>query len=244
MNNTFPFQKVWFGVDLAELRPIDATYGGEPFNLLPVIDTQHLDGNFSYLSNQTVQEIDEKVSDLVDKRFKPTQENDIFKVDAKWKKKIEAIQQALPANLVLPSSLVKFMSAPEAQNLIPSCTACYFDLPKKVTPFTWMGEKGHIFHFYRDQQDCLFWYYYVRENGDSCILASAIPFEQEGIESELDNEVVEQEVFFTAHNFEEFIYRTWIENILWFNIEEGEGSDTNTQKLCDEYVNHYKQLKK
>ena len=244
MNKPFPFEKVWFGVDLDELRPIDATYGGEPFELLPTINQKYLDGNFSYLSNQTVKEIDEKVSDHVDKRFKPTKEKDILKIDPKWQKKVEKIQQNLPNHLVLPASLVKFMSAPIAQDLIPSCTACYFDLPDSITPFNWLDEKGYIFHFYRDQQDCLFWYYYVRETGESCILASAIPFEEEGIENELTDEIIKQEVFYTAENFEEFIYRTWIENILWFNIEEGEGTDPNTQKLCEEYVNHYKQLKK
>lgn len=244
MSATFPFEKIWFGVDLDELRPIDATYGGEPFDLLPIIDKKYLDGNFSYLSNQTVKEIDEKVSDHVDKCFKPTEESDIFKIDAKWKNKIETIQQSLPSHLILPSSLVKFMSAPIAHDLIPSCTACYFDLPDRITPFTWLGEKGYIFHFYRDQQDCLFWYYYVRDTGESCILASAIPFEDEGIGNELTDEIIKQEVFYTAENFEEFIYRTWIENILWFNIEEGETSDNHTQKLCEEYVNHYKQLKK
>jgi hypothetical protein len=243
MENVFSFQKVWFGVDLGDIRPIDTTYGGEPFDLLPPIDAQYLDGNFGYLNNEAIEEVDKRTPDFVDKTFKPSQESNILKENPKWKGKIEAIQNSLPSNLALPSALVKFMAAPTAQGLIPSCTACYFDLPKTAKSFHWLGEKGYIFHFYRDQQDCLFWYYYVRETGESCILASSIPFEDEGIENELNDEVIQREVFYTAANFEEFIYRTWIENLLWFSLEEEEDLDSETQKRCDEYINHYQQIK-
>jgi hypothetical protein len=243
MNITFPFQKVWFGVDLEEIRPINATYGGEPFDLLPVIAIEHLDGNFSYLSIEAIVEIDHRTPDYVDKTFKSTQEKDIFKENSQWKSKIKTLQDSLPAHLALPSSLVKFMTAPTAHGLIPSCTACYFDLPKKITAFNWLGENAYIFHFYRDQQDCLFWYYYVRENGESCILASPIPFEDDKIGQTLTDAIIKRDVFYTASSFEEFIYRTWIENLIWFSLEDDEEISSATQKLCDEYINHYKQIK-
>lgn len=243
MNFIFPFQKIWFGVDLGDIRPIDATYGGEPFDLLPTIDAKYLDGNFNYLSNEVVEALDEKTPDYLDKTFKSSEEKHILKEDSQWKDKIKALQDGLPAHLALPDSFVKFMASPTAHDLIPSCTACYFDLPKQVTAFNWLGEKGYIFHFYRDQQDCLFWYYYVRENGESCILASPIPFEEDNIAESLTDDIIKHEVLYTASSFEEFIYRTWIENLLWFSLEEEEELHAETQKLCDDYINHYKQIK-
>ncbi|NJL13369.1 MAG: hypothetical protein HC913_10450 [Microscillaceae bacterium] len=239
----FPFQKIWYGVDLPDIRPIDATYGGEPFAQLPPVDPLHLDGSFRYLSKQVVQEIDEKVPEYVDKTFKPSGQADIFAPKPKWQKKLAAIQQSLPEHLILPEAMVRFMSAPEAQNLIPSCTACYFDLPDEALPFRFLGEDGYLFYFYRDQQDCLFWFYYVRNTGESCILVSPLPLGVEDLGEILKDELVHREVFYTAASFEEFIYRTWIENIIWFDIEEGETTDEQTKALCEAYLQHYQQSK-
>jgi hypothetical protein len=236
----FPFTKIWFGVELEALRPVGATYGGEPFDRLPAIAPENLDGSFGYLSPELVAQLDGAVPDYVAKTFKPTQQADIFRPSPKWEAKLQAIQASLPAHLILPAPLRKFMAAPVAQQQVPSCTASYFDLPKQALPFTWLGEQGYLFHFYRDQQDCLFWYYYVRESGERCILASAIPFAEPGITASLAEDEIREEVFYTAASFEEFIYRTWIENVLWFNLEEGEEPDAATTAHCQAYLASYR----
>ncbi|OJJ20807.1 hypothetical protein BKI52_09490 [marine bacterium AO1-C] len=244
MISSFPFEAIWYGVDLGVVRPINATYGGEPLEKLPPIAEEHLDSNFGYLSNTAIRELERGMSEHVAITFKSTNEPDFLAEDAQWKAKIDRVQRSLPDHIQLPGGLVKFMSSSVAQYLIPSCTACYFDLPTKAMPFHWLGENGYIFHFYRDQQDCVFWYYYVRDYGESCILTSAIPFldeyAEEGELEGLTDDVVKREVFMTATTFEEFIYRTWIENFLWFSMD-GEALDPETKKLSDAYLEHYKQ---
>ena len=243
MKKPFPFQKMWFGVDLGEIRPIDATYGGEDFDALPTISQEHLDGSFSYLDNDTVGLLDERIPDGVDKPFKASAKANIFETDSEWQEKLKKIQDSLPPSLKLPEGLLKFMSSPEAHSLIPSCTACYFDLPETALPFKWLGEEGFIFHFYRDQQDCLFWYFYIRNTGESCILTSPIPIlpEEQELLDTLSDEAIQRDTFYTAASFEEFIYRTWIENMLWFDMEgEMEEAGSKTKQLCQEYIDHYK----
>jgi hypothetical protein len=240
-NTDFPFEKVWYGVDIEDIRPHQSnfsTYEGSPFDLLPTIDAVYLDGSFNYLSNTPVENLEERYEDQpLDITFKSDQTEDVWEIDAKWRAKLDSIQATLPTTL--PAGLVKFMSARKAHGLIPSCTACYFDLPTKATPFQYLGENGFLFHFYRDQQDCVFWYYYVRTSGESCILTSAAPFGVYEKEDDYTDEIVQNNVFFTAHTFEEFIYRTWIENILWFANEDGEGFDENTQYHCELYRQRY-----
>ena len=243
MQNSFPFEKVWFGVELEDIRPHQdfSTYEGSPFDLLPTIDTEYLDINFSYLSNKVIENLEKNpANEYLDITFKSAKNDDIFKPSSKWQEKIKAIQATLP--LALPEGLVKFMSAPKAHGLIPSCTACYFDLPEKATTFQYLGEDGYLFHFYRDQQDCLFWYFYVRKAGESCILASPMPF---GVYKEGEiytEEEIKRNVLYTASSFEEFIYRTWVENILWFDTNEGEANDefgNNVSHHCELYRQRY-----
>lgn len=239
----FPFEKVWYGVDLGDLRPVDATYGAEDFERLPPVPKNCMDGSFSYLSNALVAELERSLPAAVDKPFGAHGGGDLFAPDAAWQAKLEGIQASLPEGLKLPPALVKFMSAPAAHRQIPSCTACYFDLPDRALPFHWLGEDGYIFHFYRDQQDCLFWYYYVRRSGESCILTSPMPFIPDYDDAFLEglgDEWVERQVFYTAANFEEFVYRAWVENVLWFGAEEGTAMDASSQAHCDAYAAHYK----
>lgn len=236
----FPFQKVWFGVDLGDIRPINATYGGEYYDLLPPVPSEFLDGNFQYLNNEDIKELESNIAEHIDITFQSTQSQDIFQPDSALVDTLLQIQSSLPERIKIPDALFKFMSAPEAQNLVPSCTACYFDLPDEATPFKWLGEDAYLFHFYRDQQDCLFWYYYVRTSGESCILSSPIPFFEEETLAELDDSVIKEELFYVADNFEEFIYRTWIENVLWFSTHDDMEGSEQTKNLINDYINHYK----
>jgi hypothetical protein len=239
-NYPFPFAKVWYGIDIEDIHPHKsdfATYEGSPFDLLPAIDEHHLDGSFDYLSNEVIRNLEKNPDNAhLDITFKSTSDNSIWEENKKWSAKLATIQATLPTPL--PKGLLKFMAATTAQGLIPSCTACYFDLPDEATPFQYLGEDGYIFHFYRDQQDCVFWYYYVRKTGETCILASCLPFGLHEPE-QFSEELVQHEVFFTANSFEEFIYRTWIENILWFESNEGEKLDANTAHHAELYRQRY-----
>lgn len=216
----FPFEKVWCGVDIADIRPHKSqfsTYEGSPFELLPPIDAKDLDGSFSFLDNKLIKDLEKRYEEQhVDITFASvdTLDDSIWKKDPTNERKLRRIESELP--IPLPQSFKKFMLALGAQELVPSCTACWFNLPNDVSTFKYLSEDGYIFHFYRDQQDCLFWYFYIRKNGENCILVSSLPIGVYEEEEFFNDQEVKENFFLTAYSFEEFIYRTWIENVLWY----------------------------
>ncbi|KAI8916193.1 hypothetical protein EDD86DRAFT_244130 [Gorgonomyces haynaldii] len=64
---------------------------------------------------------------------------------------LEKLDQSL-----LPKELIMILSNASLQRQVPSCTACYFDLEE---PFVVKALQTTLLLFYRDQQDCLLWYY-------------------------------------------------------------------------------------
>ena len=50
-----------------------------------------------------------------------------------------------------------------------------------------------------------------------------------------DDEVVAN-TWWSAPHFEQFVYRFWIENTLWFNLDGGEADLTPEERA---YLNHY-----
>jgi hypothetical protein len=142
--------------------------------------------------------------------------------------------------LTLPPAFLKFMTATHLQDRIPSCTACYFDLPKTITKST-VGD-GYFIRFLNDQQDMFFWFLYLDSNGEHCIVNSEMKFDAE---EELNawagdhsiDELTLRFTTFSAPSFESFLYRFWLENNIWFALNEGDGSLTDEQRA---YLNHYK----
>lgn len=64
---------------------------------------------------------------------------------------------AAERNLELPKSFRRFMTSPELQRRVRSCTACYLDPGERVVETTGMIA-GHLIHLLSDQQSCMHWY--------------------------------------------------------------------------------------
>ena len=142
----------------------------------------------------------------------------------------------------LPDAFVRFMGNLELQDQVPSCTACYFDLSTHIakSPF---GDDGYFIRFLNDQQWVLLWHLYIRPNGDHCVVVSDAPLDGEHLlevlnadEEPVSFDTIQRDTFFCAPGFEEFIYRFWLENHLWFALTEG-WPMTEAQLR---YLRHYK----
>ena len=133
------------------------------------------------------------------------------------------------------------MADPRLQDRVPSCTACYFDLPDHLTPSPF-GDAGYFVRFLNDQQWCVLWHLYVVPSGDHCVVASTRAFDDpsSGEDEETLAYADDQEVTVVcAPDFEAFLYRFWLENHIWFALEEG-WPLTEEQR---EYLGHYALVK-
>jgi len=136
----------------------------------------------------------------------------------------EAIaSEAQRLNLTLPPSFVTLVSSEALQQSVPSPTACYFDLPERIAevPF----EPGSfVIRFLNDQQWCCVWSLLLRPDGTCAVVCSDQPIDRAERDQEEDEDAGEaestsdSEVVLCADSFEEFLYRFWFENVLWFAL--------------------------
>jgi hypothetical protein len=136
--------------------------------------------------------------------------------------------------LQFPEPFVKFMSTPYLQDQIPSCTACYFDLPNQIVNNPIEGDEGYLVRFLNDQQDVLLWYLYLRPNGDHAVIVSSIYFDEASLE-DVEQQAILNAMAFCAESFEKFLYRFWLENTLWFALSDGNPLTDAQQN----YINHF-----
>ena len=115
---------------------------------------------------------------------------------------------------------------------------CEWDLSSELVPCRVVPGASTV-RFLRDQQDCLFWYLHVLPDGEGAqVLCSPIPFDEPDLE--VSREEVLDTTWVVAPHFENFVYRFWIENGLWEQLESGEDDLSPAQRA---YVEHYARAK-
>jgi hypothetical protein len=137
------------------------------------------------------------------------------------------IDLAAQANLTLPPSFARFMTSPDLQSMVRSCTACYLDPGQRVVETTG-SIPGHLVHFLSDSQSCAHWYVHILQNGHSAILESPDLYcyqiensdwmENPACRLERIN-LTEVDIHFCAPSFSEFLFRFWIENEIWYALK-------------------------
>jgi hypothetical protein len=203
-----PFEPAWWSFDLGEYRPCSGTYRLFAYDSLPPLDEALFTGEFAWLAPSG-------------RPGRPAR--DMTTLAA----------AAAKAGVTLPAALVRFMSDPALRNAVPSCTACEWDassapIPCRVVP------GAFTVRFLRDQQDCLFWYLHLLPDGDSHVLCSPIPFDAPNLE--VSRETVLANTWWAAPHFEHFVYRFWIENVLWDLLNRPGASLSPAQQA---YIDHY-----
>ncbi len=205
-----PFQTAWMSFDLGEARPCDGTYCFYAYDSLPPIpDEATFTGNFEWLDFKSKAHV----------------------ADASLKH-IEAEAQRL--GIPLPAGFGAFMGDSALQDSFPSCTACTFGLSENFIPAR-IEEGGYFLRFMNDQQDVLMWYLYFSPTGEHCVVVSNILYDDEEYFNDLPTEAIKNSSGYCAPSFEAFLYRIWLENKIWFSMNEGETTD----KLQEAYLAHY-----
>jgi len=223
----FPFG--WYGFQLKGYRPCNHTYCWFSYDSLPSLPYENFQGNFSWLTP-----LESHITSIM-KQFWPPQEEQ-EKTKGNLQKLIEHAQQV---DISLPKSFIAFMTDPEFQKRIPSCTACYFELYDQVIPCP-VNKDNFVIRFLNDQQSIFTWYLYLTPNGEHCVIVSRSYFDLLDINNqEFTNEdylEAVQHAFICGKSFEEFLYRFWLENSIWFVLTESHRLLTEIERR---YLRHY-----
>lgn len=150
-----------------------------------------------------------------------------FKAKGKLPKLFAAAEAA---GVLLPQAFVTFFSLKGAAACVPSCTACEWDLSDAPIPSA-VEAGAYFIRFLRDQQDCLFWYLYLPPAGEAYVVCSPIPL------GEVDEpaDVVVENTWWVSPSFEAFLYRWWLENVLWDKVDD----DAALTEVESAYLSHY-----
>jgi hypothetical protein len=224
------FPGVWLSIELAGYRdhPEEySTYSLFSYESLPPLANDLFRGDFQWLKENSQEDPEsEKLPDP----------------ESKINRLVSSTSQI---GLNLPDEFVMFMSSSDLRNRIRSCTDCYFDLSDQIVEYTSTGQ-GYLIRFLSDSQGCLFWYLYLTEAGEHCVVVSPTYFgcdpndeDDEDEDDDDDFELEDAEVYFCAPGFEEFLYRFWIENEIWYALSYENKPLTREQEI---YVEHYKTL--
>lgn len=225
-----PFQYGWYATDLGLYRPCDSTYCLYPYDSLPPLPALHMQETLHWL-----EPLDEDIKNQMHKYSSPLEIRTRL---------TSIITEAEQLKLSLPASFLQLMASPDLQDRIPSCTDCYFTLPKQIV--TCPGsEDSYIIRFLDDSQAVLMWYLYVTPGGEHCILVSHYGFyelaeEPEHIANVSDEErlVALKGTFVCAPSFETFLYRFWLENSIWYKHVWYKGRKPLTEEE-QRYLSYY-----
>lgn len=219
-----PFMARWWGTDLGQYRECDATDCAFPYESLPPLDMTLFRGEFQWLPD-----LDEKLANTMEV-YRPPE-----KAQKALLKKLERLLVlAERKGLKLPDPFVKFIGSLRLQAQLPSCTACYFDVSKAILRSP-LGDGGYFIRFLNDQQDILLWYLYLKPDGRHCVVVSPIYFDDDF--GGADKETLLRHTHFCGATFESFLYRFWLENQIWFALNEDARPLTQAEQ---DYLKHYK----
>ncbi len=208
-----PFQTGWYSFGLPGYRPCRGTYERYPYDQLPPIPENQLTGQLQWLVP-----LDDAINESM-QRYRPTPEQRAEWLP-QWTEDLKSVvASAQHLGLTLPDAFVCLMSSPELQDRIPSCTDCHFRL-SQLAFCPGDEEKGYVLRFLHDQQDCVIWHLYLSSRGEECVLASYTYLDQMYTDPEEwgPEEEAISHTWICAPSFEAFLYRFWIENVIWYNL--------------------------
>jgi len=221
--NNSPFRAAWWSVELPGYRACDSTYCYFPYEMLPPLDESLFRGEFQWLAPPG----DEMQATMAIYRNEAA--------NARMAGNLNRLKaSAAQLGLRLPAAFLAFMTSPELQDRIPSCTACYFDLSERIIQLP-IDDGGYLIRFLNDQQGVLLWYLYLTPQSESAVVISPVVFDDDGWDK-TPTETIRADIEFCAPTFEEFMYRFWVENTIWF-ASEGGHSLTEAQA---NYLRHYR----
>ena len=144
-------------------------------------------------------------------------------------------------NLTLPDDFIQFVRSPQLRDRLISCTDCYLELSDRLIGSP-NKDGGYLIRFLSDSQNILQWYLYISANNAPFVVASLpewldeiddnFTYSETGDET-LDDVIIPKDITYCAETFESFIYRFWIENSLWFTLQDKQPLTEEEQKYID-----------
>jgi hypothetical protein len=220
------FPATWCATDLGTHRPRRGTYERYPYESLPPLDTSTFAGSFAWFGD-----------------LGPVSDEQIAAMNMLT---ADLVQQ----ELALPHDFVTFQTHAKLSRMLDevSVTCCWSSLSRPVASPVEPG--AYLVRFLRDQQDCVFWYLYLRPSTEAFVVHSSELVEHldfldpdERFEfgdedpTELQPAALTTEIHWCAPSFEQFAYRFWIENNLWRKLHDDR--DTEPTLAERQYLNHY-----
>jgi len=142
------------------------------------------------------------------------------------------VAQADKLGLTVPAALVAFIGHPELHRRVPSCTACYLDVPTGLVPLP-DGQPGLLLRFMNDQQCCLLWYVLLQPGGAHCVVSAVPEFDHTATGESLEDVCTPRDLAVCAPSFEAFMHRFWLENTLWFAVSKKTPLTAEQQAYAD-----------
>lgn len=235
-----PFQSGWWSFGLGTARPCDtSTYCLFPYESLPPLPEPE----------PTLSWLDPLDADL-------DREMEIYRNPPDVRGQLGTISaDAQRLGLVLPDAFMRLMSSPDLQDRIPSCTACTFGLSDRIIPCP-SADGAFLIPFLSDRQGCLEWCLYLTRTGEQCVVAmpgnvaAFLIYGKARYEAtykaiygeayeDVDDAAFVRETRVCAPSFVLFIYRFWLENLIWYKPTGDDGTPLADAKR--RYLEHYQQ---
>lgn len=185
----------WYGQGLGEYRPGDSTYDCYPPEELPPILVP-LTGTFDWL--RAVPEHAQSIAPSTERTA-------------------AALNRLLTANPTdLPRDFVEFFRSPSLWPRIRSCTDCYLDLDSAAVGIR--DGSGRLIRFMSDSQGCKHWHLYISPCWTQHWVVATYRYTGSEHAHLQDGLPHPKDITTCAGSFEEFAYRFWLENEVWFAL--------------------------
>jgi hypothetical protein len=125
--------------------------------------------------------------------------------------------EAKKLGFTVPPMLRPFMTDPDLHGHVPTCTACYIDLPDRLVPLP-EGQPGRLLRFLNDQQCCLLWYLHLTPEGGHSVVCAWPEWDDDADGESLEDFVTPCDLVVCSPSFEDFIHRFWLKNTLWYAV--------------------------
>lgn len=209
------YSKAWMASGSMPWSQLDTTYGLIHYDNLPKLRLA-FNGGFSWLTDLASNELamgygNDQAEDVKDQS---SQEKIIANKSKQALLKLQ--KHAAQKAVKLPQDFMHFFTQPALKAKIPSCTDNYFELSEQLLPSP-NNDGGYLIRFMVDSQTLVIWYLYLHPNGLQFIGTGFTEWQQDYDQNASFDQVISvKQLWSCAPSFEEFLYRYWLENKLFF----------------------------
>lgn len=204
------FRRAWITAGQGELWNCGGTYCQVPYEILPRVNRASDGLEWLDCISPELHQI------ILDTSTLNSSDNQIANIQ-------EIVTKAKTLRLDLPRSFLSFMGNVSLQEKVPTCTACFLSLSEDFVPIP--ETDGHfLLRFLNDSQACVLWYLWLNPQGEVGVVASDYFLDPDIFEvmeyPEVKREELFNEALLCADGFVEFLYRFWVENTIWYSLQE------------------------